>query len=169
MKKILFLVQFWWNWVKLYYSHGYNNFTKFHQNRIKNSPFFVFLIHLFLNSLIFANSLLNDSALTQCSKIRKKCNFKSTKTHFLQFQKWLKINFFTRKKFNTTRNLVLFQSENCFLVVLNFFPVQKLIFVKFWNCKKWNLVKKKFHEKDLFDFTSFFALDFLKLSGQLCL
>ena len=35
----------------------------------------------------------------QCSKIGKECNFKSTKTHFLQFQKWQKINFCTRKKF----------------------------------------------------------------------
>ena len=44
-------------------------FTKFHQNWTKNKkvfyyrPFFEFLIHLFVNSLIFANSLLNDSAL----------------------------------------------------------------------------------------------------------
>ena len=39
---------------------------------------------------------------TQCSKIRKKCNFKSAKTHYLHFQKWQKINCCTRKK-----------SENC--------------------------------------------------------
>ena len=32
--------------------------------------------------------------MAQCSKIRKKFNFRSTKTHFLQFQKWLKIDFF---------------------------------------------------------------------------
>ena len=36
---------------------------------------------------------------TQCSKIGKKCNFKSTKTHFLPFQKWQKINFCARKFF----------------------------------------------------------------------
>ena len=35
---------------------------------------------------------------TQCYKIRKKCNFKSAKTHYLHFQKWQKINFCTRKK-----------------------------------------------------------------------
>ena len=57
---------------------------------------------------------------TQCSKIGKKCNFKSTKTHFLQFQKWQKINFCTRKKFKTTKN-----------AILNFFLVQKLIFCHF--------------------------------------
>ena len=34
--------------------------------------------------------------------------------------------------------------EFVFLEVLNFFPVQKLIFGHFWNCKKWNLVKKNF-------------------------
>ena len=43
---------------------------------------------------------------------------------------------------------------------LNFFPVQKLIFGHFWNCKKWILVKKFFREIDLFYFTSFFGLDF---------
>ena len=60
------------------------------------------------------------SAITQCSKIGKKCNFKSTKTHYLHFQKWQKINFCTRKKFKIA-----------FLVVLNFFLVQKLIFCHF--------------------------------------
>ena len=29
--------------------------------------------------------LSDDDTTTQCSKIRKKCNFKSTKTHLLQF------------------------------------------------------------------------------------
>ena len=61
----------------------------------------------------------------QWSKIRKKCNFKSTKTHYLHFQKWQKINFCTRKK-----------SENQFLVVLNFFLVQKLIFLPFLKYQK---------------------------------
>ena len=35
---------------------------------------------------------------TQYSKIRKKCNFKSAKKHYMHFQKWQKINFCTRKK-----------------------------------------------------------------------
>ena len=30
------------------------------------------------------------------------------------------------------------------MAVLNFFPVQKLIFGHFRNCKKWNLIKKNF-------------------------
>ena len=53
-------------------------------------------------------------------KSEKRCNFKSTKTHYLHFQKWQKINFCTRKKFKIA-----------FLVVLNFFLVQKLIFCHF--------------------------------------
>ena len=53
------------------------------------------------------------------------------------------------------------------MAVLNFFPVQKLIFGHFEIAKKWNLVKNIFLEIDLFDFTSFFVLDFLKFSGPL--
>ena len=45
------------------------------------------------------------------------------------------------------------------MAVLNF-PVQKLIFGHFKIAKKWNLVKIIFREIDLFDFTSFFGLDF---------
>ena len=54
-----------------------------------------------------------------------------------------------------------FLCEIAFLAVLNFFPVQKLIFGHFWNCKKWNSAKKKNHEIDLFDFTCFLAWTFL--------
>ena len=71
---------------------------------------------------------------SQCSKIGKKCNFKSAKKHYLHFQKWQKINFCTRKKFKIA-----------FLVVLNFFVVQKLIFCHFWNCKKCVFVLLKLH------------------------
>ena len=42
------------------------------------------------------------------------------------------------------------------------------MFGHFWNCQKWNLVKKIFCEIGLFDFTSFFDLDFVKFSGPLC-
>ena len=35
---------------------------------------------------------------TQCSKIGKKCNFKSAKTHYLHFQKWQKNQFLHQKK-----------------------------------------------------------------------
>ena len=52
--------------------------------------------------------------------------------------------------------------------VLNFLPVQKLIFGHFWNCKNWIMAKKNFfHEIDLFYFTSFIGLDFFKFSGTL--
>ena len=52
-----------------------------------------------------------------------------------------------------------FFREIAFLSVLNFFPVQKLLFGHFWNCKKWNFVKKIIAEIDLFYFTGF--LNFL--------
>ena len=53
----------------------------------------------------------------QCSKIGKKCNFKSTKTHFLLFQKWQKINFSTRKSLKLPK-----------MQFSDFFLVQKLFF-----------------------------------------
>ena len=41
----------------------YYNFTKFHQNQMKNIKIFInILFFCFLNSLIFAKSLLNDPA-----------------------------------------------------------------------------------------------------------
>ena len=49
--------------------------------------------------------------------------------------------------------------EIAFLAVLNFFPVQKLIFGRFYNGKKWILIKK-IREIDLFDSTSFLAWTF---------
>ena len=63
-------------------------------------------------------------------------------------------------------NKWIFFREIVFLAVLNFFPVQKLIFGHFWICKKWNFVKKYFHEIDLFDFTTFVGLDFSKFSEK---
>ena len=67
----------------------------------------------------------------QCSKIEKKCNFKSAKKHYLYFQKWQKkkINFCTRKKFKIAKNAMFGLKKNPgFLVVFNFFLVEKLIF-----------------------------------------
>ena len=43
---------------------------------------------------ISGNKLLHSIAL----KLEKKCNFKSTKTHFLPFQKWQKNKFLYQKK-----------------------------------------------------------------------
>ena len=40
-----------------------------------------------------------------------------------------------------------FFREITFLAVLHFFPVQKLNFGHFWNCKKWNLAKKNNYVK----------------------
>ena len=67
-------------------------------------------------------------------------------------------------------NKSIFLHEIAFLAVLKIFPHQKLIFGHFlkWQ-KKWILVKKKFREIDLFDFTSFLVLAFFKkISGPLC-
>ena len=51
-------------------------------------------------------------------------------------------------------NIQFFFREIAFLAVLNFFPVKLK--------KKMILVKNIFREIDLFDFTSFFGLDFFK-------
>ena len=58
----------------------------------------------------------NHSAPT----LEKKCNFKSTKTHYLHFQKWQKINFCTRKK-----------SENCIFGSFKLFSGAKIDFLPF--------------------------------------
>ena len=43
------------------------------------------------------NSAKRKRGSAQCSKIGKKCNFKSAKKHYLHFQKWQKINFCPQK------------------------------------------------------------------------
>ena len=56
-----------------------------------------------------------------------------------------------------------------FLAVLNFVPSSKIDFWPFLKLQKngfWS--KNFFREIDLFDFTSFFGLDFLKFSGPRC-
>ena len=53
--------------------------------------------------LLFNGQQLEEA---QCSKIRKKCNFKSAKKHYVHFQKWQKLNFGTRKKFKTTKIVI---------------------------------------------------------------
>ena len=60
-----------------------------------------------------------------------------------------------------------FSHETAFLAVLNFFPVQKLIFGHFWNGKKIEFVQTKSREIDLVDFTSFLAWTFFKCSSPL--
>ena len=57
-----------------------------------------------------------------------------------------------------------------------FFPLYEKLFPSskndFWPFLKWQKMefgqKKFFREIDLFDFTSFLGLDFLKFSGPLC-
>ena len=60
----------------------------------------------------------------QCSKIRKKCNFKSEKKHYLHLQKWQKINFCTIKK-----------SENCIFGSFKLFSGAKIDFLSFLKMK----------------------------------
>ena len=50
--------------------------------------------------------------------------------------------------------------EIAFLAVLNFFPVQKIDFWPFLKMQKMEFGQKKIREIELFDFTSFFGLDF---------
>ena len=66
------------------------------------------------------HQVLSYLLCTQCSKIGKKCNFKSTKTHFLPFQKWHKINFCPKKSIK----LAKMQFSDLFLE-------QKMIFCHF--------------------------------------
>ena len=58
--------------------------------------------------------------ISQCSKIRKKCKFKSTKTLFCYFKNGKKSIFAPEES-----------PKIAFLVFLNFFLVQKLIFCHF--------------------------------------
>ena len=66
----------------------------------------------------------------------------------------------TQKKIVKSNKSKFFSHEIAFLAVLNFFPVQKLIFGPFFKLQKMEFGQKEFSEIDLFDFTSFFGLDF---------
>ena len=72
-----------------------------------------------------------DSTYTQCSKMGKKCNFKSSKIHFLPFQKWQKVNFCTRKKFKNTKNAIFALSSGAKIDFLPFLKWQKVFFCTF--------------------------------------
>ena len=50
-----------------------------------------------------------------------------------------------------------FVREIAFLAVLNFFPVQKLMFAHFWNRKKWNLAQKFFFVKLIYFISQVFC------------
>ena len=80
--------------------------THFKKNSIKKNESKALLILQFPRIILMLDSFLTTATDAQYSKIGKKCNFKSTKTHFLLFQKWQKINFCTRKKFKTTKNAI---------------------------------------------------------------
>ena len=67
---------------------------------------------------------IHRNTAAHCSKIRKKVQLKKYKKYFC-----------TRKKFKTPKFLFFFSPKIAFLVLLNFFRVQKLIFCLFWKCK----------------------------------
>ena len=79
--------------------------------------------------------------LVKSNKSTSRKNF-LTKFHFLQFQKWPKINFWTGKKFKTAKNAI---SRKKIKILLNFH----------------GKYSKKNRQIDLFDFTSFYAWTFL--------
>ena len=54
-----------------------------------------------------------------------------TRTHFLQFQKWQKINFCTRKKFKTTKNAIFGLFSRAKIDFLPFLKMQKMFFCAF--------------------------------------
>ena len=67
----------------------YYNFTKFHQNRVKNKKrFFNGTFFGILNSLIFANSLLDDPALRFDKRIfmHKNCQEQQKLFRFWEFK-----------------------------------------------------------------------------------
>ena len=70
-----------------------------------------------------------------------KCHIESGYFWTQRARKWKKVQANQFVKSNESKN---FCREIAFLAVWNFFLVQKLIFGHFWNCKKWNLVKKNF-------------------------
>ena len=62
-------------------------------------------------------------------KLEKKCNFKSTKTHYLHFQKWQKINICARKK---SGNCIFGTFSSCKKIdFLPFLKQQKMCFCTF--------------------------------------
>ena len=87
----------------------------------------------FYFSYPFIFPILYRFPIARCSRIGKKCNFKSTKTHYLLFQKWQKINFCTRKKFKITKNAIFgLKKTRIFAGSFKlFYLVQKLIFYHF--------------------------------------
>lgn len=94
---------------------------KFEKKKI-TSYFFVLLKKRVYDGAAECQGMDSDKTqLFVCSKIRRKCNFKSTKTHYLHFQNGKKKSIFAPEK----------SPKIAFLVVLNFFLVQKLIFCHF--------------------------------------
>ena len=61
-----------------------------------------------------------------------------------------------------------FFREIAFLAVLKIFPSSKIDFLAIFEIAKSGCWLRKIREIDLFDFPSFFGLDFLKFSGPLC-
>ena len=91
---------------------------------------------------------------------------------YLHLRHWIGIRYTVVQKIkknpgqrNSWNQIKNFFHEIAIFIVLNFFSVQKLIFSHFWNCKKWNLVKKIFFVKLIW---VFLAWTFFLFSSPLC-
>ena len=105
----------------------------FQFNKLHHTEKFVCNIQSLLLCIWFIY-IFNTTIWNTSLKLEKKCNFKSTKTHFLLFQKWQKINFCTRKKFKTTKNALLGLFSGAKFDFFAIFENANNVFLYFWNC-----------------------------------
>ena len=104
----------------LWFVYSFGKYANFSQNFFKKE---FFKKNTFK---VFGSIFRISSFSVQCSKIEKKCNFKSAKKHFLLFQKWQKINFCTRKKFKITKNVIFgLKKKNRIFGTFKLFSVAK--------------------------------------------
>ena len=73
--------------------------------RKKNFIYNIFRIYLWITQWARKFKKVKDKKLVKSNKSISR-NFILTKFHFLQFQKWPKINFWTGKKFETAKNAI---------------------------------------------------------------
>ena len=73
-----------------------------------------------------------EGLAAQCSKIRKKVQFQNCKKALFEFSKMAKKSIYApEKSLNLPKNAIFGLKKKGFLVVLNFFLMQKLIFYHF--------------------------------------
>ena len=72
--------------------------------------------------------------VSQCSKIGKKCNLKSTKTHYLHFQKSQKNQFLYQKKVSNYQKCNFRTFFWCKNRIFAIFEIANNVFLHFLNC-----------------------------------